>query len=72
MGSKTVSINVALETIESLDVNAQAYISEILSKRIVELRRAGISKRAQEAEQSYKRGTVKRGNIEDLWKDLND
>lgn len=38
---------------------------------LVELRRAEISKRAKEAVRAYKKGTVKSGNFNDLWKDLN-
>ncbi|MFH1901115.1 MAG: hypothetical protein ABIK26_02555 [Candidatus Omnitrophota bacterium] len=72
MERKLVSINNVLGTIENLDIDNQAYISEVLSKRLVELRRREIAKRAQVAEQVYKKGEVKRGNIEDLWKDLND
>ncbi len=72
MGRKLVGINEVLETIEGLDIDKQAYISEVLSKRLVELRRKKIAKRAQEAQQAYRKGKVKSGKITDLWKDLND
>lgn len=72
MRRKLVSINNVLETIEGLDIDNQAYILEVLSKRLIELRRAKIAKRAEEAEQAYREGKVKRGKIGDLWKDLND
>jgi len=54
-----------------LDVNDREYLLNILSKRLVELRREKISKRAKEAVRAYKKGTVKSGNFNDLWKDLN-
>jgi hypothetical protein len=71
MGRRLVSINKVLETIEGLDIDNQTYILEVLSKRLIELRRAKISKRAEEAEQAYREGKAKSGNIGDLWKDLN-
>ncbi|MFQ6062859.1 MAG: hypothetical protein ACE5J9_06760 [Methanosarcinales archaeon] len=72
MRSKLVNINEVLKSIESLDIEDQAYILNILSKRLVELRRSEIAKRAIEAEQAYIEGKVKRGDFNSLWKDLND
>ena len=72
MGRKPVDIHDVLETIEELDIDNQAYISEVLSKRLIELKRVEIAKRAQEAEQSYDEEKTKKGNIEQLWKDLHD
>jgi len=66
------NIKEVLESIEDLDINEQAYILEVLSKRLVDLRRAEIARRAKEAEQAYKEGTAKIGAVEDLWNDLND
>jgi hypothetical protein len=66
------NIKEVLESIESLDIDAQAYILEVLSKRLVDLRRAEIAKRAEEAEHVYREGKVKSGTVDDLWKDLND
>lgn len=43
-----------------------------LSRRLVDLKRAKISKRAKEAVTAYKAGSVKSGKFSDLWKDLND
>jgi hypothetical protein len=72
MGKKLINISDVFETIEELDIDNQEYLSEVLSKRLIELRRVKIFKRAQEAEQTYREGKVKKGNIKDLWKDLND
>jgi hypothetical protein len=69
---RNTSIEEVLESIESLDIDDQAYILEVLSKRLVELRRSEIVKRAAEAEETYREGKVKSGTIDDLWKDLND
>ncbi len=67
-----VTINEVLEETEHLDVDDREYLLNILSKRLVELRRAKISKRAKEAVGAYKKKKVKSGNFNDLWKDLND
>jgi hypothetical protein len=67
-----VSIEKILESVENLDVEDQVYLLEILSKRLIDLRRLEIAKRAKEAERFYREGKVKRGKVSDLWKDLND
>lgn len=59
MKSKMVTINEVLEETEHLDVDDREYLLNILSKRLVELKRAQISKRAKEAVGAYKKGTVK-------------
>ena len=55
-----------------LDMNDKKYIFDIISKRLVELRRAKLSNRVKEAELNYKTGNVNRGALKDLWEDLND
>ena len=66
------SVKEVLESIECLDIDDQAYILEVLSKRLVDLRRSEIAKRSKEAEKAYRDGKVKSGTAGDLWKDLND
>ena len=66
------SIKDVLETIESLDINDQTYIFRVLSKRMIDLKRSEIAKRAIEAEQAFSDLRVKRGTLDDLWEDLND
>ena len=72
MASRLNSVNEVLESIEKLDIEDQVYISEILFKRMIELKRAKIARRAIESEQAYKEGKTKKGFFKDLWKDLND
>ncbi len=69
---KRGNIHQILEDISHLDIDNQWHIEEVLSKRLCELRRENIAKRAKEAEKSYKEGRVKMGGFEDLWKNLND
>lgn len=72
MKNKSTQINDVLKTINSLDIDNQCYISKILSKRLIELRRAEIAESAQQAEQAYIEGNVKKGSSIDLLRDLND
>lgn len=71
MGGRLNSLNKVLENIEKLNIDDQTYISEILSKRLIELRRSEIARRAREAERAYRQGKTKKGSFKDLWKDLN-
>jgi len=72
MATSVLSISQVLENLESMDVADQEYIKEILTKRLSELKRLQIADRAKEAEQNYISGKIKKGTIDDLWKDLND
>jgi len=72
MEHKSGIVNEVLGKIENLNIGEQEYLSEILSRRLIELRRKAIAKRAKEAEESYRKGNVKSGTFDDLWKDLND
>ncbi|MBI4723358.1 MAG: hypothetical protein HY769_10275 [Candidatus Stahlbacteria bacterium] len=71
MGNKINSINGVLGRIKKLDMEEQAYILEVLFKRLVEQRSAKIAKRAIEAEDNYEIGEAKIGTLKDLWEDLN-
>ena len=71
MGGKLNTINKVLVSIEKLDVDDQTYVSEVLSKRLIELRRSEIARRVKEAERAYKQRKTKKGSFKDLWKDLN-
>ena len=55
-----------------LDMNDKGHVFDIISKRLVELRRVKLSNRVKEAEVNYKTGNVKSGDLKDLWEDLND
>lgn len=72
MEHKSGIVNEVLGKIENLNIGEQEYLSEILSRRLIELRRKAIAKRAKEAEEAYRKGKVKSGTFDDLWNDLND
>ncbi len=72
MKSKMVTLNEVLEETEHLDIDDREYLLDILSKRLVELRRAELSKRVKEVVKSYKKGNVKSGTLDEFWKDQHD
>jgi len=72
MINKMITLDKVLEEAEHLEFDDREYLLNILSKRQIELRRVEISKRVKEALKAYKEGNVKRGKLDELWKDLND
>jgi len=72
MINKMVTLDKVLQETERLEFDDREFLLNILSKRQIELRRIEISKRVKEALKAYKEGNVKSGNLDDLWKDLND
>jgi len=59
-----------IDSIESLSVEDQDYLFELICKRRIENRRAEILANAEEVMQSFKDGTAKRGSVDDLIADL--
>jgi hypothetical protein len=62
----SISLNQVLQNISELSVDEQFYLSELLQKRLVEVRRTEIASRVQEAESNYRSGNVRSGSIVDL------
>jgi hypothetical protein len=60
------NINTILQEIATLPPEDQVYVSEILEKRIQDIKREQLILRAEEAEVNYLRKKVKKGNAEDL------
>ncbi len=67
-----MNINQILESISSLPFEDQFFINETLNKRIVELRRADIAARCEQAQENYEKGNVFSGTVDDLMKALED
>jgi hypothetical protein len=65
MNSST-QVNDILQAISDLAFEDQSFIAEILTKRMIELRRSQIASRAKEAEENYRLGNVHTGTVEDL------
>lgn len=60
-----------LEAISILDFEDQLFVAETLQKRMIELRRNRIAIRVQEAEENYRLGKVRSGNVADLMMNSN-
>jgi len=72
MKSKLITFDKVLDETEQLNIEDREYLLDILSKRLIEEKRMEISRRVIEAEKAYKAGKVKKGKLDNLWKDLND
>ena len=59
-----------IDSIESLLIEDQEYLFELIRKRRIENRQAEILANAQEVQQDFKDGTAKRGSVDDLVADL--
>lgn len=66
----TVTFQEALELIESLSEEQRWTLIDIVRRRLVDERRAEIAKSIQAAKGEFARGEVKRGNVEDLLREL--
>lgn len=59
-----------IEHVEALPVDDQMLLIEIIRQRLVEGRRAELAAEVAEARQAYQTGSVRRGTVEDLLKEL--
>jgi hypothetical protein len=60
------SFNQVLESILDLSTEEQVYLSELLKKRLIDVRRIEIANRVLEAQESFRLGNVRSGTINDL------
>lgn len=67
MINQTLAVNDVLKTIESLPIEEQSYIVDIVNRRIHELQRKQLANRAKEAELNYQSGNTLSGNVDDLF-----
>jgi len=72
MGEATTSslFQELIETIESLSLDDQELLIEIVRKRLIQQRRVELAAEIEEAREDYRRGEVRRGTVADLMKDL--
>ncbi|MGA7878106.1 MAG: hypothetical protein WCA08_20775 [Desulfoferrobacter sp.] len=66
----TREVNRVIEDFGRLNLEDKEYVAGVLRRRIIEERREEILQRAQEARESFDRGEVKVGGLQDLYKDL--
>jgi FKBP-type peptidyl-prolyl cis-trans isomerase (trigger factor) len=62
----SINLNQVLQNISELSVEEQLYLSELLQKRLIEVRRTEIANRVKEAEENYRSGNVRSGSVSDL------
>jgi hypothetical protein len=59
-----------IENFDALNLEDKEFALEIFEKNVRESKREQLIKRVKEANQNYKTGTVKKGNLKDLFEDL--
>jgi hypothetical protein len=70
--AQSLSFQDLIDAVESLPLDDQSMLVELINKRITEKRRAELVAEVQDARRAFKNGEVKRGTVEDLMKDLKD
>lgn len=67
--AQSLSFQDLIEAVESLPLDDQSMLVDIINKRIIEKRRAELVAEVREAREAFRRGEVKRGTVKDLMKD---
>jgi hypothetical protein len=62
----SINLNQVLRNISELSLDEQLYLSELLQKRLIDVRRTEILNRVQEAEVNYRSGNVRSSSVADL------
>ncbi len=70
--AESLSFQDLIDAVESLPLDDQSMLVEIINKRIIEKRRAELAAEVKEAQEAFARGEVRRGTVKDLIKDLED
>ena len=68
--TQAISFQEALEKVESLSIEDQDLLFELIKKRRIEARREQIAKNKQDTLNSLRNGTAKKGNLAQLKADL--
>ena len=70
--ARSMSFQDLIDAVETMPLDDQAMLVNLISKRIQEKRRAKLLAEVQETRDAFSRGEVNRGSFEDLMKDLKD
>lgn len=65
-----VTLKKIIKDFKSLPIEEKEYALEIVKKQTIEAKREIIAKRAREANNNYRVGNIKTGDIGSLYKDL--
>jgi hypothetical protein len=63
-------LNKLIDDFSHLPIEDKEYAADIIKKQLLESRRDTIAKRAKQAEANFKKGSVKKGSLKDLYEDL--
>ncbi|HNZ27385.1 MAG TPA: hypothetical protein PLG34_12340 [Spirochaetota bacterium] len=66
------AFNAVIEDFDELKINEKKEVLGILKRRYIEERRLKLFKSLKIAEKEYVNGNIKKGNVNDLLRDLND
>lgn len=61
-----------IENFEKLSLEDKEFTFDLIRKQLIEAEREAIFFRAQEAIDNFKKGNVRKGTVEDLYKDIED
>ena len=67
---RTITINTLIDDFNALLLEEKEFALELIKKAFAESEREAIYKSAMKSKENYKKGKVKRGNVQDLFKDL--
>jgi hypothetical protein len=68
--AQSMSFQDLIDAVESLPLDDQSMLVELINKRIMEKRRGELVSDVVEARDAFRKGDVKRGTVEELMKDL--
>ena len=66
----TTTLNKLIEDFSQLPMDDKEYAVDVLKKQLTEAKRDAVAKRAREVMANFKKGAVRKGTIQDLYKDL--
>jgi len=70
--AQSISFQDLIDAVESLPLDDQSMLVELINKRIIEKRRGELVSEVEEAREAFRKGEVKRGTVEDLMNYLKD
>lgn len=69
---QTSELQQAIELVETLPIEAQQVLVEVIQKRLYQRRREELLQTVLESERDYAQGNVQRGTVADLMAELDD
>lgn len=66
----TTALNKLIDDFSQLPMDDKEYAVDVIKKQLTEARRDAIAKRAKEAMANLKKGAIRKGTVQDLYKDL--